>query len=119
MAEYRLTHAAQSDLAEILAWSHEQFGEEARTRYEALIVTAIRDAASHGQTGVHTSRPELGTGVYSWHLSRSRTRTPGGKVNRPRHLLIYRRDGNTLVIGRVLHEAMELQRHIDPRETWD
>lgn len=118
MAGYRLTHAAQADIVEILAWSHEQFGEEARKRYEALIATAIRDAASRSDDGGHTSRPELGIGVFSWHLSRSRARTTGGKVNRPRHFLICRRDGNTLVIGRVLHDAMDLRRHTDPRETW-
>jgi toxin ParE1/3/4 len=118
MAGYRLTHSAQVDIAEILAWSHEQFGEEARKRYEALIATAIRDAASRSDDDGHTVRPELGIGVFSWHLSRSRAHTTGGKVNRPRHFLICRRDGDTLVIGRVLHDAMDLRRHIDPRETW-
>ena len=78
MAGYRLTHAAQADIAEILAWSHEQFGEEARKRYEALIATAIRDAASRSDDGGHTFRPELGIGVFSWHLSRSRARTCSG-----------------------------------------
>lgn len=118
MAGYRLTRAAQTDIAEILAWSHEQFGAEARKRYEALIATAIRDAASRTDDGAHKSRPELGIGVFSWHLSRSRARTTGGKVNRPRHILICRRDGNTLIIGRVLHDAMDLRRHIDPLQTW-
>lgn len=119
MAVYRLTHAAQADIASILLWSYEQFGEEARKRYEALIATAIRDAASLGEDRGLMSRPELGPGVSSWHLSRSRSRTPGGKVNRPRHFLICRREGDTLVIGRVLHDAMDLRRHIDPQGTWD
>ena len=118
MAGYRLTDAAQNDVASILAWSHEQFGEEARKRYEALIATAIREAASRSDDG-YTSRPELGAGAFSWHLSRSRASSPGGKVNRPRHFLICRRDGDTLVIGRVLHDAMDLRRHIDPRRVWD
>jgi toxin ParE1/3/4 len=46
MAEYRLTHVAQADIVAILAWSEEQFGEEARKRYEALIATASRDDMS-------------------------------------------------------------------------
>lgn len=119
MAGYRLTHAARADIISILAWSHEQFGEEARKRYEALIATAIRDAARQGGDRGHTPRPELGEGVYSWHLSHSRDRAPEGKVHRPRHFLICRRDGDTLVIGRVLHDAMDLRRHIDARRTWD
>lgn len=118
MAGYRLTNAARADIVSILAWSHEQFGEEARKRYEALIATAIRDAASRSGGG-HTPRPELGEDVSSWHLSRSRARAPGGKVHRPRHFLICRRDGDTLVIGRVLHDAMDLRRHVDARRARD
>lgn len=45
MAHYRLTDSAQTDIVAILAWSHEQFGREARTCYEALIATVIRDSA--------------------------------------------------------------------------
>ena len=48
MAVYRLTRAAQADIIDILAWSHDRFGEEARKRYESLIATAIRDAAANG-----------------------------------------------------------------------
>lgn len=118
MADYRLTHTARADIVSILAWSHEQFGEEARQRYEALIATAIRDAASRSDGGP-TLRPELGDGVFTWHLSRSRARVPEGRVHRPRHFLVCRRDGDTLVIGRVLHDAMDLRRHVDTRRTWD
>lgn len=116
MARYRLTHAAQADIASILAWSHDQFGEEARKRYEALIATAIRDAATRSDEVGRTVRPELGDGVFSWHLAQSRTHLPGGNARRPRHFLICRRDGDVLVIGRVLHDAMELRRHLDPQQ---
>jgi toxin ParE1/3/4 len=119
MARYRLTHAAQADIVSILAWSHEQFGEEARKRYEALIVTAIRDAAAQSDAVGRPDRPELGDGVFSWHLAHSRTRSPGGIVHRPRHFLICRRDGDILVVGRVLHDAMELRRHLDPQQPWE
>lgn len=119
MARYRLTHAAQADIAAVLAWSDEQFGEEARQRYEALIVTALRDAAVSTKDIGQTPRPDLGEGVFSWHLSRSRNRAPGGKVHRPRHFLLCRRDGDLLVIGRVLHDARDLGRHVDPWGTWD
>jgi toxin ParE1/3/4 len=119
MARYRLTNAAQADIIAILSWSQEQFGEQARQHYEALIVAAIRDAASRTDDVGHTPRPELGAGVFSWHLAQSRTRAPGTVVRRPRHFLICRREGDVLVIGRVLHDAMELRRHLDrqrPRE---
>ena len=119
IARYRLTHAAQADIVSILAWSHDQFGEEARKRYEALLTTAIRDAATRSDEVGRTMRPELGEGVFSWHLAQSRTRSPGGKVHRPRHVLICRRDDDRLVVGRILHDSMELRRHLDPQQLWE
>lgn len=118
MARYRLTYAAQADIVSILAWSQEQFGQEARQRYEALITAAIHDAATRSDGIGRALRPELGDGVFSWHLAQSRRRTPNAKVHRPRHFLICRRDGDVLVVGRVLHDAMELRRHLDPQEPW-
>ncbi len=119
MARYRLTHAAQADIVSILAWSHTQFGEEARQRYEALITAAIRYAATRNDDVGRTVRPELGAGIFSWHLAQSRTHSRGGNVHRPRHFLICRRDGDVLVVSRVLHDAMELRRHLDPQQSWE
>lgn len=82
MVRYRLTHAAQDDVAEILRWTDEQFGEQARARYAALIVTAMRDVISAGNIGSRP-RPELGEGVFTWHLAQSRTHTQQGRVHRP------------------------------------
>ncbi|WP_405219200.1 type II toxin-antitoxin system RelE/ParE family toxin [Agrococcus sp. Ld7] len=119
MAKYRLTHAAQVDISSILAWSHSAFGEEASRRFEALITAAIRDAAACRDAVGRTMRPELGEGVFTWHLMQSRTHSSGGAVHRPRHFLICRYDGETLVIGRVLHDVMELRRHLHPRQIWE
>lgn len=113
MSRYRLTRAAQADIVSILAWSQEQFGEEASKRYESLIATAIRDAAACSDGVGLIARPELGDGVLTWHLARSRCRSPEGPVHRPRHLLICRRNGDVLIVGRVLHDAMALRRHLD------
>ncbi|WP_417215502.1 type II toxin-antitoxin system RelE/ParE family toxin [Arthrobacter sp.] len=113
MAAYRLGFAAQADIVEILAWSHERFGEEARLRYEKLLAAAMRDAASSADVERPAARPEGGPGVFSWHLARSRTRSSGGPVHRPRHFLVCRRDGGLLVIGRVLHDSMDTPRHRD------
>ena len=119
MARYRLTDTAQDDIVSILAWSRERFGVEASKRYEALIATAIRDAATRSDEFGHTVRPELGDGVLSCHLAQSRTHSPGGTVGRPRHFLICRRDGDILLVGRVLHDAMELRQHLDPQPPWE
>ncbi len=121
MLRYRLSAAAQADVVEILAWTQQQFGENARLRYEALVVAALRDIAEQPDRAGSLLRPELGTGVRSWHLrlSRDRARTASGAVRWPRHFLIYRPEPGLLVVGRVLHDAVELARHLDPETSWD
>lgn len=118
MTRYRISHAARSDIINILAWTQEQFGDQARRRYERLIVAGIRDISKDPSRPGSTERPELGDGVRTWHLHRSRTHTRSGMVRRPRHFLIYRVDGEIVVIGRILHDAMELRRHVDADASW-
>ncbi|SCB49561.1 type II toxin-antitoxin system RelE/ParE family toxin [Rhizobium multihospitium] len=115
MADFRLSAAAQADIVEILAHTHEHFGELARLRYEYLLVTALRDLATDPDRIGSLSRPELGDNVRSYHLrhSRERARHESGIVRHPRHLLLYQIVQADLIgIGRVLHDAMELDRHI-------
>jgi toxin ParE1/3/4 len=119
MLRYRLSGAAQTDVIEILAWTHERFGAAARRRYVRLIVAALRDVALQPDSG-SIARPELGVGVLSWHLrlSRDHLHSGTGVVHRPRHFLVYRFEPAFLVVGRVLHDAMELARHLDPETSW-
>ena len=115
MARYRLTAAAEADILDLLAWSQMRFGEGARRRYERLIATALRDISAAPELPGSAARPELGEGVRTWHLrgSRERARGADGVVHRPRHFLIYRPGGpDRIVVGRVLHDAMELERHL-------
>jgi len=121
MLRYRLSAAAQGDLVSILGWSHEQYGEAARLRYESLIVAALRDVASQPDRPRSLARPELGAGVRSWHLRLSRHYVGPGMevVRRPRHFLVYRSEPALVVVGRVLHDAMELARHLDPDVPWE
>ncbi len=110
MAGYRLTHAAQSDIVSLLAWTDERFGADARERYATLIVTAIRNAASSRTNDDRSTRSKLGEVVFSWHLAQSRDRVVGKAVRNPRHFLLCRREDNVLVVGRVPHDAMEPRR---------
>lgn len=121
MVGYRLSAAAQADLIDILGWTHERFGESARARYEALVVAALRDISTQLDHAGSIERPELGEGVRSWHLrlSRERARMTTGIVRRPRHFLIYRMENGLVVIGRVLHDAMELALHLESEESWE
>lgn len=121
MARYRLSQAAQDDVLVILRWTHEQYGDAARRRYENLVVAALRDVASQPGRPGSIARPELGAGVRSWHLRLSRAHVePGAEVvRRPRHFLVYRVEPALVVVGRVLHDAMELARHLDREASWE
>ena len=114
-----LAPAAEADLAEILAWSAEAFGDAARLRYAALIVRAIEDlAADPARAGVE-ERPEIAAKAQTYHLAHSRNRVPAavGRVITLRHFLIFRLRGDSAVeIVRVLHDSMDLARHLPPAE---
>lgn len=114
MLRYRFSNAAQEDVINVLAWTHEQFGEPARQRYENLIVAALRDVATEPDRPGSIARPELGSGVRTWHLRLSRAHAGAGAdaVRRPRHFLVYRLEPELVVIGRFLHDSMELTRHM-------
>ena len=101
MLRYRLSDAAQADVTNILAWTHEQFGEAARLRDERLIIAAFRDVATQPDRPGSITRPELGAGVRSWHLRLSRDHVAKGAavVRRPRHFFVYRFEPALLVVG--------------------
>ena len=114
-----LAPAAVADLAGILAWSAEAFGDAARRRYAALIVQAIEDlTVDPDRVGVET-RPEIAAGVQTYHLAHSRNRVApaAGRVITQRHFVIFRlRSDWALEIARVLHDSMDLARHLPPAE---
>jgi len=102
---------AERDIAAILRWTHEQFGESARLRYEALLVQAMRDVAENPDRLGSCSRPELAPAARSYHLYHSRNRVARGigRVKKPRHLLLFRtRSDGALELGRVLHDSLDL-----------
>ncbi|MFT4297213.1 MAG: type II toxin-antitoxin system RelE/ParE family toxin [Micropruina sp.] len=121
MGRYRLSAAAQSDVAGILAWSQEQFGESARKRYQALLSAALRDVAAQPEGIGAIRRPELGDDFVTWHLRLSRNHVPStvGTVQRPRHLLVYRHVESVVEVVRVLHDSMELSRHLEDGQRTD
>jgi toxin ParE1/3/4 len=121
MALFRLSRAAENDILEILAWSQTHFGIEARIKYEELIAAALRDIAASPHRVGSVTRPELGTNARTWHLRASRDAavSPKRRVNRPRHFLVYREvDSETILVARVLHDAMELERHMENEDVW-
>ena len=117
MALVRLSDSAQADIVSLLAWSESHFGEIVRQRYEVLLATALRDIAADPERAGSVDRPELGPGVRSYHLrhSRDRARDRDGFIRQPRHFLLYRALLPDMIgIGRVLHDAMDVEQHLPP-----
>ncbi len=115
MQGVRFTGPAQSDLASLLAYPQDQFGKGAAERYEALIAQAVLDLAEKPERRGSVARPEFGKSVRTYHLRYSRRMRGNVLVQRPRHLLLYQATGSgTVMILRVLHDAMEISRHLSP-----
>jgi toxin ParE1/3/4 len=117
MRDVRVSLVADRDIESILDWSLNQLGPDARERYRALIDAALADiAADADRVGVRR-RDELRRDIRPYHLASSRDRVAGslGKVRRPRHLVIFSvLDAATVLIVRVLHEAMLIELHLPP-----
>lgn len=115
MQQYRISNAARADIVDILRLSQEQFGDKARLRYQALILTALQDIAGMPyRIGSH-DRDELAPGLRSYHLiySRQQAKQSHGTVKSPRHVMFYRVTGDEVIeVVRLLHDAMEVQLHL-------
>ena len=117
MVRYHLSASAVQDIEAILAWTHGRFGEQVRLRYEELLVQAILDVADDPRRPGSVERPELARGAYTYHLRHSRDHVSRsiGRIRKPRHFLLFRTTSDScLEIGRVLHDSMDLARHLPP-----
>lgn len=111
MPRFTLSLAAERDIVSILAWTHEQFGEQARLRYEALLVQAMVDIADEPQRMGSASRDDISSTVQTYHLWHSRNHVDRalGRVRRPRHFLVFRMTNEDQIeLARVLHDSMDL-----------
>jgi toxin ParE1/3/4 len=115
MARFVIAPIAEQDIASVLVWTEEHFGDQARLRYEALLIQAIIDVAKCPDLPGSHSRPEIAAAARTYHIffSRSHVAAEMGRVRRPRHFLLYRtRSDGAVEIGRVLHDSVDLARHL-------
>jgi toxin ParE1/3/4 len=114
MARFRLARPAQIDLANILSVSAERWGTEGRQRYAAVLAAAMRQVAAEPDGPLTRNRPDLRSGIRSFHVRYARRSAEGAKVRRPVHVLYYRvAQEGVIEIVRVLHEKMDPGRHFD------
>lgn len=105
----RLSAAAQNDFAGIIDWTIEQFGKRQATTYARALTAAIQELdAGPSQAGVK-QRPEIGDGMFTFHVAR--------RSRKGRHFILFRvpdPQARTLEIVRLLHDSMDLPRHVAP-----
>jgi toxin ParE1/3/4 len=106
-----LTAAARADIAGALRYSRETFGPVARARYARLVDGALSDLADDPtRPGVRIVTDSLS----AYHLRSSARRLPRTeRVGRPRHLIVFTRDGESLTVVRVLDERMDIPAHLE------
>ncbi|MBD8594651.1 MULTISPECIES: type II toxin-antitoxin system RelE/ParE family toxin [unclassified Pseudomonas] len=119
MPQYRISNAARADIVDILRLSQTQFGDQARQRYQALILAALQALADTpyriGSRDRDRDRDELAPGLRSYHLiySRQQAKQTHGTVKSPRHIVFYRvANDHVIEVVRLLHDAMEVQLHL-------
>jgi toxin ParE1/3/4 len=114
MPPFRLARPAQIDLANILATSADRWGTDGRRRYAAVLADAMRQVAAEPDGPLTRKRPDLRSGIRSFHVRYARRSAEGAKVGRPVHVLFYRVAQEGVVeIVRVLHEKMDPSRHLN------
>jgi plasmid stabilization system protein ParE len=109
--------SARRDVDHIMARSEAIWGAVAVRRYQALFTSAAKDLSMNpDRTGATMLTDLEGIGLYRVELSRQRAGMAAARIKTPsRHVFLFKRDQakRRILVLRVLHEAMDLPRHIE------
>ena len=101
----RLSAAAHRDFAEIIRWTLKTFGRAQARRYGEAINLVLGQLVTGPELPASRARPDLGPQVRVVAIARQGRRSS--------HLLVYRSAaGSELEVIRILHDAMDLARHV-------
>ncbi len=109
----RFGAAAELDFANILRWTTESFGARQAHLYRQTLIQAVGELAGGPDVRGSKVRDEIKPGLRTLHVARH--------GRRGRHFLLYRVVGDRMIeIARILHDSMDLQRHVPvPTEDGD
>jgi toxin ParE1/3/4 len=108
----RLAAAAGADFQDILRWTKDQFGEAQAHAYAQTLSAALQALAAGGPTTAGAkARDEIAKGLFTLHVARH--------GRKGRHFVLFRIGGDeaeheVVEVLRVLHDAMDLARHLPP-----
>ena len=106
----RLTREAERDFSAILDWTAETFGPRQARAYRDTLLVALAALAAGPAVPGSRPRDDIVPGLRTLHVAR--------RGRRGRQFVLYRiADAQTIDIVRILHEAMDLPRHVPPQES--
>ncbi len=108
----RLTAAAEADFQEILRWTLAQFGEVQARAYAATLSAALEALTDGPTVSGARQRHDIAKGLSTLHVAR--------KGRKGRHFVMFRIGNDpgceVIEVLRLLHDAMDLQRHLPPTD---
>jgi toxin ParE1/3/4 len=105
----RLTAAAERDFEGIVAWTIEHFGVAQALVYAETLSNALEALGENPMLAEAQHRDTILKGLRSLHIAR--------RGRKGRHFILFRiaeGGANVVEVLRVLHDAMDLQRHLPP-----
>lgn len=96
MAEYRLTPAAERDLASVWTYTVRQWGVEQAERYIDFLTAAFAELADSPKAA--TTCDHIRPGYRRWRVAR--------------HMVYFLEADYGIAVVRVLHERMDAARHL-------
>lgn len=101
----RLVDAADLDYIDIIRRSARDFGAMQAEAYAETLDLAIEALGADGTEAIGVkAREEIGPGIFTLHVARFGRRAA--------HLLVFQVDGSIIEVLRILHEKMDLARHV-------
>lgn len=107
----RLSAAAEADFRQILRWTVDNFGSAQARAYADTLSSALK-ALSAGPSVIGVKeRPEIGSNIWTLHVARN--------GRKGRHFIMFRvagaQDSKVIDVLRLLHDGMDLERHLPPQ----
>jgi toxin ParE1/3/4 len=99
-----LSAVAQTDLDTVVAWTLAHFGPAQAEIYFDAILDTIDELTAPTSPPRSIARDEIGAGLRTLHMRK--------RGRRGRHVLLYAETAREVRLLRVLHDSMELSRHL-------
>jgi len=100
----RLGRQAEQDYVEILQWTTETFAEGQASTYAETIARAIEALEDGPDVLGARARDDIQPGIRILHVARQ------GRAGR--HFVVFRATGSDIDVLRLLHDSMDLPRHL-------